>query len=136
MGIFNFGKADKPNSQQLGNVTPDKVNIQSSTGRPYPPQMSLTQPGEYGLRVNAKATYMSARESICQSPSKSWSAPVSVKLVNGTLEVSHNGVILGVVSSSQLKEHDAIVDGVKSSTPFRGAVSPTDGYSLRIFMKL
>lgn len=121
---------------QLGDVTPDKVKIQSSTGKPYPPDLKLTQPGEYGLRVRGGAKYEAARKSVYGRRSKPWSGEVSVQIIEGALEISLNGVILGDISSKALEAHPQIVQGALNGAYFRGAIEHEFDYELRIFMKL
>jgi hypothetical protein len=128
-------------TEQLGNVTPDKVRINSKTGKPYPPQMDLTQPGEYGVRVRHNNKFDMALNQITHSSSNVWTGEVEVQQedskAGSTLNLFVGDLQIGVVSESTTKSHPALLLGLTNQNRFRASISRENGtFSVRLFMHL
>jgi hypothetical protein len=143
VGLFNKKTKGNPEkrTEQLGNVTPDRIRIQSSTGRPYPPQMNFTQPGEYGLRVRFNKAFEENLRKIVGNSSKVWSKEVRVVpevTKRGTLlRIYFEDLEIGVVSESAALEHEEILAGAQSGRDFRASVENDNfGLQVRLFMSL
>lgn len=136
MGLFSFFKRQTPNLQQLGNVTADKVKISSATGKRYPPDLKLTQPGEYGIRIRGGEKFQNARAQVFGRTKGVWSGAIDVEQEGDMLKIQFAGKVLGEISPKELEEHPEISKGAAEGAAFRGAIVKESSFDLKLFMKL
>lgn len=129
-------------AENIGNVAPDRRSIQTSTGKLYPPNMSKTQPGEYGLRARGGTQYQEALGLLISENHRVWSGAVTVSIVGKSsypsLEIKRGSDVLGVVTSATLLEHPLALKAVRDGKAFRGSTEDGSpgGLFVRIFFNL